>query len=201
MKRLEAVCSLITRCGLFADIGTDHGRIAAFAADYADRVIATDISEMCLNKAKESIKAANVEFLAGDGLTVLDSDPDIIAICGMGGHTITDILAGYDGGAALILQPQNDAPHLRQFLGKSGYKITDDITACERGKFYDVIRAERGSESLSCEELEFGKFYKEKNPLLKARLCKLRDKLKSFAQTAENQQMLEMVESALIYQQ
>ncbi|MCL2675528.1 MAG: class I SAM-dependent methyltransferase [Firmicutes bacterium] len=206
MKRLEAVCSLITPCALFADIGTDHGRVAAFAAKTADRVIASDISEKCLEKARKNTCAGNVEFLVGDGLSVLNCGmdkpvmPDIIALWGMGGPTIADFLMGYKGNAALILQPQTDVPFVRRFLGGIGYKITHDITAFERGKFYDVIRAARGSERLSNIQAQFGRFYRQKDDLLKARLIRLCESLEGYKPTKENIKLLKTAQRALKYQ-
>lgn len=199
--RLQTICSLITPADFFVDIGSDHGYIAAYAASICKRVLATDISEKCLIKAQKNISAKNVEFAVGDGLSVLQEDADLIAICGMGGHTIVDILKGYDGKAQLIIQPQSDIPYVREFLSSLGYVILHDIFVKERGKYYSVIKAKRGIENLSPLQIVFGKFYKEKNPIFKNCLIKTKAKFKSYAKTEKNIEFLKMIDEVLKWQE
>ena len=54
MNRLETIASLIRPCKVFADIGCDHGYISLFVARsaLAEKIIATDISALSLDKAR-----------------------------------------------------------------------------------------------------------------------------------------------------
>lgn len=199
--RLETICSLITPVDFFVDIGSDHGYIAQQAAAICKRVLATDISEKCLEKAKKNITAKNVEFAVGDGLSVLKTDPDLIAICGMGGHTIANILHNYNGNAQLILQPQNDIPFVREFLSDIGYMLTHDIFIKERGKYYSVLKAIREKEKLSQLQITFGKFYQKKDDLLKEYLILTKQKFEAYKQNKKNKEFLTMIDEVLKWQE
>ena len=172
--RLSAICALIPQCGLLLDVGCDHGKLAEYAASsgLCGRVIASDVSPGSLQKAEKRLaRYANAETRLGWGLRVLrpEEDPDVIVIAGMGGCLIIDILHGYTGGAKLILGAQKDACRLRTFLSETGYRISEDFTVEDRGKFYDVIGAERGRCRPDEMQKKFGVFYKLPNPALLAR--------------------------------
>ena len=67
MTRLAAVCSLIEPAGVIADVGCDHGIVAEYCADkcLADIVIASDVSDACLEKARKRLFGrTNVRFVA-----------------------------------------------------------------------------------------------------------------------------------------
>lgn len=162
--RLSAVCALIPPCALLLDVGCDHGLVAEYAvkSGTAKRVIASDISAGSLAKAtKRLARYAAAETRLGDGLRVLrpGEEPDCIVIAGLGGHTVMDVLTGYTGSAALVLGAQKDVPALRTFLADNGWMITADGVVEDKGKFYDVIRAERGRMTLDRMQTQFGAFY------------------------------------------
>jgi len=207
MKRLEAIFSLINPCVVFVDIGCDHGLIAEYALGYAKKIIASDISEKCLSKARKLLSVhQNVYFVVSDGFKNIKDSADLAVIAGMGGHTIVDILADYfiafnnSAKTQLIVQPQSEACLVRKFLSENGYLITDDLIACDSGKFYEVIKAKSGQEKLSEMQLKYGKFYKQKCNLLKQKLQLHLSRLKSYKQTSENQQLCIQIERALQWQ-
>ena len=91
-KRLETLLSLIPQCGIFADIGCDHGYIAnaMLLRRKCERVIVSDISAECLKKA-ETLLSQNFP----DKFTAVVSDgfdnvgfADCALIAGMGGDII-----------------------------------------------------------------------------------------------------------------
>ncbi|MCL1845538.1 MAG: class I SAM-dependent methyltransferase, partial [Defluviitaleaceae bacterium] len=113
--RLAAVLSCVEKCGVLADIGTDHAYlpIEAVRAGLCERAIACDVSVGPLEFAARNIRAAGlcdetfcneaddnswqtyglIETRLGDGLAPLAADKaDCIVIAGMGGMKIIEIL-------------------------------------------------------------------------------------------------------------
>ena len=76
---------------------------------------------------------------------------------------------------------------LRQYLIDNGYTITADVMVEDKGKFYDVIKAEIGAgDKLDEIQLKFGKFYKNKNADMRVYLEWLSSRLKTYKQTEAN---------------
>lgn len=195
-KRLRTAANLIDKCGTIVDVGCDHGFISRFVLDnkLADNVIASDISLPSLNKAKKLLSGyENISFKVGDGFSVIEVPFDLAVICGMGGETIIEILSGYQGGATLILQPQNHIPKVRRFLNSIDYEIVSDICVCDRGKYYDCIKAKRGCQQLLDNQYEWGVFCNEKNLTLLNKLSYWEKKLIGYPKTEENLQKIKIL--------
>lgn len=155
-ERLEKLVSVIPKCDVLADVGCDHGYVGieALKRGMARRVIFTDISDECLNKARrncpEGLKTCST-FVCQDGIG--DLQADVVAICGMGGLEIISILSE----AAvlpdtLVLQPMRNAADARAVIAKN-YDITMDEKIRD-GKFYDVIAAVKNGVGCNLTELE-----------------------------------------------
>ncbi|MCL2822249.1 MAG: class I SAM-dependent methyltransferase [Firmicutes bacterium] len=265
MKRLQTICSLISKCRVFADIGCDHGQVALFVAKngLADTVVAADISEQCLKKAKVLIEnwkkqreflnsegragdfcdcfskaeflgdtdsgkpISKVELFVSDGLKSIPRFPDQIVICGMGGHTIINILTDYFdkikkensilknssqpiAPPALILSPHTDTPSVRRFLSQNGYYLSSDILISDKDKFYYAIKAEKTSafskktdkkrQKLSPLQLEFGVFYKNKCPDMAKKLDISLQKTSQFKPTPQNKKTIKQIKKAQKWQ-
>ena len=207
MKRLKTVCSLIERTGVFADVGCDHGLVSKFVLDnnLADVVCATDISEGSLNKAKQLLSNyENVRFYLGDGVQPLIEQGvrvDTAVICGMGGQTIMKILSNDAVIPTLILGAQKNTDKLRRFLLGRGYEITNDVMVEDRGKFYDVIKAEYGkTDCLDEIQMAFGKFYDRKNPDMLTYLSWLEGRLITYKQTEANVKLGEQIREVMKWQ-
>jgi tRNA (adenine22-N1)-methyltransferase len=153
--RLAAVAALVGQeAGLVADIGADHGRLACalLTARPALRMVVADISADSLAKARRLLEArgltARVAFRVADGFAALAGErADAVVLAGMGGGTIRKILedrAWIAGDAALILQPNVDAPALRGWLDGHGFALERETVAMTGGRFYPVMRARRG---------------------------------------------------------
>ena len=97
--RLRCALSMLNGSGIVADIGCDHGRLtAALLQQHAcEQVIAADISEPSLEKAKQLLFHIGlndrVSFRLGNGLDVLDrsENVDAIALLGMGGTLMVEL--------------------------------------------------------------------------------------------------------------
>ena len=152
-ERLRKVTEFFPACDYGADIGADHGRLSCdlLASGKVARMLVTDISSLSLDKAQALLELHGMdkraEFRVGDGLNSLDGPVNAIAICGMGGEVISEILLnGRDRlcGAELILCPQTDTEILRAALTGIGYKIADECAVTAAGRRYVVIKAVPG---------------------------------------------------------
>ena len=122
-----------------------------------------DISAPSLEKARELLSRHNLsdraDFRVGDGLRVLDRPAGAVAILGMGGHTLCGILkngAEKLQGAALILSAHTDVHLVRQTLMELDYRIDREEIAFAAGRFYVVLRAYPGRESMGERQLALG---------------------------------------------
>lgn len=150
--RLEAALRMLEGYSTVADIGCDHGRLTAVLLQkgICRRVIATDISEPSLEKAKELIRyiglADRVSFRAGDGCSVLAvNECDAIAMLGMGGTLMSRILADCPipliGAKTVVLQPMRAQDDIRSYLFRNRFHITDDRVVLDHGRYYQVLKA------------------------------------------------------------
>lgn len=162
-KRFEEIFSSIPTCSVFADIGCDHGYIskAMLERGKAKKVLASDISEKCLEKAKdllkEEIALGKAECIVSNGFDNL-SGCDCALIAGMGGEEIILILKKAKTlPENLILQPMKNTDKVRVEVVKLGYQIQKDYLFTCGKKHYDLLVLSKGEDSLSAEEIEFGR--------------------------------------------
>lgn len=179
-KRLEAISSLIPINSNVLDIGCDHGLldIYLYQKKISSNIIAADVNINALSNAKENIKKYKLDNVIitrlGDGLDVLnDSDnTNTLVIAGMGAHTVMRILLrGLDKLKSIntiIVQSNTKLEFLRREMSKLNYKIVDEELVCEAGKYYTVIKYEKGHAKYNKRELYFGPILIKKNsPLFK----------------------------------
>lgn len=147
-KRIYALADKVIDGDSIADIGTDHGYVPMLLIRQgkSPHVIMSDISEGSLAKARETFAACRLEdsvsesdFRVGDGLqTVETGEVDEIIIAGLGGHTISNIIADDEAKSRsfkrLILQPRKHSGSLRYYLFTHGWDIESESLA-EEGKF------------------------------------------------------------------
>ncbi|MCM1367249.1 MAG: class I SAM-dependent methyltransferase [Roseburia sp.] len=175
-ERLDALMSLVERADVIADVGCDHGLIAKRCADtgIAKRVIASDISEKCLEKARRNARGSdNIEFICADGLKY---ECDEAVIAGMGGLLICKILGEAScKPKTLVLCPHRDADSVRKAVIDMGYTVDSDRMIKERGKFYSIMRARlcETRQALSELQLHFGVYCDEKDDTLREYLSRL----------------------------
>lgn len=167
-KRLNEIFREIISSNLICDVGCDHGYIACriLKESKAKKVVATDISQKCLDKAKKLIQENDLqdraEFCCVDGIP-LGYDFDQIVIAGMGGLEIVKILERFlseESKARFVLQPMRDERLVREFLNKNGYKLIVD-RIFKDNKLYRLIVAEKGKQILSDKQKEFGALKEE----------------------------------------
>ncbi len=161
-KRLSAIADMVEPCDSVTDIGCDHGYLSVwlFEKDICGHVFAADIRKGPLDRARANrdehgISAGDMELILSDGLKELDppdeSLKNTLVIAGMGGETIAGILSAEAVKAAMydsyVFSPHTRHEEFRRYLGKNGYRITDERYLSEDGKLYTVIKAVRGADS------------------------------------------------------
>ena len=156
-KRLLACAEMMRESNLSAaertaaDIGTDHGFLAAYLVTegICGRVYASDINPLPLESARRTVRENalenKIEVLLSDGLENLPEKGITDVICaGMGGELIIKIISSREWvkRTALILQPMTKADALRKWLFDNGFFVARE-NACRDGKFvYTIIKAE-----------------------------------------------------------
>ena len=159
--RLAAISSELDDCRVFADVGCDHGYIAGYMLENGkcDLAIVSDVSAACLEKADRFLRgkfAGKYCAIVSDGFERLPY-ADQALIAGMGGELIVSILerAPYLP-EKLVLQPMKNSDKVRRFLIGNGYAIKRDYTFSD-GKYYDLIKAEKGADHYTEDEYEYGR--------------------------------------------
>lgn len=156
--RLQTVARGVQLKGVVADIGCDHGFTSIYLIQnqMAEHVIAMDINEGPLERAKEHVLQYNMEqrisLRLSDGAKELaEGEADTLLISGMGGALICRILqeseAVTKSAKELVLSPQSEIYLVRHLLHDMGFRIVGEKMVLEQGKYYVVIRAVPGVES------------------------------------------------------
>lgn len=133
-----------------ADIACDHGYLAELISrnEKVGKVIASDISEKCLEKVRELKKNYHldkIEIVCGDGLCPIEY-ADISVIAGLGGYEIIKILSQQNKNCFMtnkcdifVLQPSDSALQLRDYLFENKIKIIKDFIVQSGKRFYPII--------------------------------------------------------------
>lgn len=175
-ERLSLAASLYQPCQVGADIGTDHGLLpcALLERGICQRMLLCDISPKALRHAQESVRnhglEARARLICGDGLAALEEPCGCISIMGMGGDTMASILrqgAERLQGAVLVLSAHTEPQLVRQAVMDIGYHFTQERLCLAAGRYYILWRGEPGAESMTGEEIRYGKLlYETPSPLL-----------------------------------
>ncbi len=173
--RLRAAAGFVRQGAVFADIGTDHAYLPLFLLEEGRiaRAVCTDINEGPLASARAHAAMThyidNMTFRLADGAACLaDEGVTDVAICGMGGELIADILSRAPfletEGIRLILQPMTRHSAVRRYLAAHGFRVVGEAFPRSEGKRYVVLAAEfaGGSYALTPIEEELGALTEEK---------------------------------------
>ena len=155
-ERLQAVADFIRPCRVLADVGTDHGYIPIYVLENkkAKKAIAMDINRGPMERAASHIALhgleAYIDCRCCDGLAGLrEGEADGVVIAGMGGTLMQQILEYGQNKLTnidfMVLQPQSEIGKVREYLGRSGYRIDRETMVLEDGKFYVIMQVIRGS--------------------------------------------------------
>ena len=158
-ERLGAVLDMLGTAETVWDVGCDHGRLACalLKNGAAKHVIATDISPASAAKAlrllNENGLGDRASVAVADGLSgFLPTGRYKLALCGMGGELIAQILKKGDiaasGAELIVMQPMRGEEELRAFLLENDYEFIDERAVFEDGRYYQLIAARRGKRSV-----------------------------------------------------
>lgn len=146
-KRIDTLCSLLTPCESFADVGCDHGYCSEYMLQngLCKRAILSDVSKGSLAKAEallgEYIQNGTAVSVLGDGFFGVPKDTEQVLIAGMGGSEIVHILSDKKYGfmpKRFVFQPMHDSEKLRRYILQNDGYIERDFTFFD-GKYYEVI--------------------------------------------------------------
>lgn len=170
-KRLAVCAEMIAQDGFAgsdgkkraADVGTDHGYLAAYLAaeGICESVTACDINEKPLALAERTVRenglTGKVTTVLSDGLDNVDGSGITHIICaGMGGELIADIISrcGWAKETHLVLQPMTKADELRRYLYENGWRVTAEKARRDGDFVYAIMFAEKTSEPIGypCDE-------------------------------------------------
>lgn len=173
--RLKVIANWVEQGCRFADIGTDHGYLPVNLIQQGriSSAIAADIKEGPLNTAKRTAEKQQVtlDLRLCDGLSAVSpQEVDCVAIAGMGGITITQILEQWqkkypsvkEWKGSFLLQAMSTQKDLRFFLNQQGYTIQQEKTICEGDTLYTAMKVILGVDSTYSEiELLVGRQKRE----------------------------------------
>ncbi len=161
-KRLKAIASFVDPGDIVLDIGTDHAYLPIYLVqeNITKDVLATDISAKVIKTAEKNIAQHGytniIKTKVADGFNDLDFKADVAIISGLGTETIMHICQNKNIPDKLIIQSNNKLNILRKFMQDLGYRIVKEIVIWDK-YYYDIIKYEKGLDSLTEEEILFGK--------------------------------------------
>ncbi|MCD8307986.1 MAG: class I SAM-dependent methyltransferase [Clostridia bacterium] len=169
-SRIDLLTAYLDPCDVFADIGCDHALCTKHMLDTGKcrAAIATDISDKCLQKARDLLAdyaaLGRCSFICTDGLDGVP-DADEVLIAGMGGEEMARILERRIP-HKFVLQPMRNVSKVRITLISHGACITQD-TVFRADGFYYVLLKGLSAESFAGHaeeytplETEYGKEYR-----------------------------------------
>ena len=201
--RIKELVNAVPKTDVFGDVGCDHGFVAAemLKENKCNFAVASDVSEKCLLKAKKLLKnyekAGRATCVLSDGFNNLPH-LDTALIAGLGGEEMISILKkAKELPENLVLQPMKNADKVRVFAVGAGYKILKDYVFLSGGKFYNLISLKKGEDSLTEEEIEFGRTnINEPSEDFKKMIGAEIKKLYAFAENSPREKKKEFIDKA-----
>ena len=153
--RLETVLSMVPFGTRLADVGSDHGRLAAAACQRGStpRAVAIDTSEKAVQLIRRTAYyhgvQSQVEARLGNGVAPLGPrEVETVVIAGMGADRMASILSPgasrIESLGALVLSPNRGVHVLRSWLREAGWRLEDERAVHDDGRFYVIMRAVPG---------------------------------------------------------
>ena len=165
-KRLEMIAFKIPDNRSVIDVGCDHALLGIYLVLNKKniKVIASDINEGPLVKARENVKKYGVEeqikIKLGNGIDTIEEGIDTIVISGMGGLNMVGILKYkthlLKNVSTIILSPNNYTKEVRREITKLGYYISDEDLVEDKGIIYPVIVFEKGKKRYRKQDYIYG---------------------------------------------
>lgn len=168
--RLTSAAKYVRQGATFADVGTDHAYLPIYLLEnkIIKSAVISDVNKGPLLRAEENVERAGlmpfVTLVLTDGARELSGyGITDVAICGMGGELIADIIEKApwlkSEGVRLILQPMSKVGALRTYLSHNGFSVVAEDYSFADGKYYVALVAEYDGApyALAPAEAELGK--------------------------------------------
>ncbi|MCF0116850.1 MAG: SAM-dependent methyltransferase [Bacilli bacterium] len=190
-ERLTKICSLVPSGVILGDIGSDHGYLIAslIKEGIISKGYACDNKKGPFKRLEETITTMSlndeVEITLSDGMSLLPSYVNAVAICGMGGDLIVNILkkdlTKLENIEYLIIDAHTCVDYIRKEICSLGFYIDDEIDLIEDKVYYQLIRFKKGNSPLLNElDLYYGPILRQKQSIyFKMMIEKRKNKLKS----------------------
>ena len=161
--RLQTIAKFCDKEDKVVDIGADHGLLSLylFKEKGLSKIIATDINEEALSKAKENFTKHNapIPTFVGDGIKDLDlKDYNTLVIAGMGSHTIIHILSAKDKLSninKIITSSHNHPELIREYLNTLGFYLEDETIIYDK-HYYTIMKFLKGNRKHSKDLNNYG---------------------------------------------
>ena len=129
-----------------ADIGSDHGWVAAALAARGQRVIATERTQRMVDRLRREAEVSGWVFTVrqGEGMQpICEGEVETVVVAGLGGRSMVGII----GRAAwlpvrMVLQPMSHEDELVDWLGSHDWRF-QATEVRDRGRAYRVYSATR----------------------------------------------------------
>ncbi len=172
-KRLSIAASFAKGSYCLADVGSDHALLPLFLLQkgWISYAQAIENKKGPFERMRQAIAsspcASKVECSFSSGLSALSPKADAVAILGMCGRLVEQILReGKDRLPALdrlILDAHRDLPFLRENLQSLGLTLLDEALLEEGGIYYDVMLLKPGvGEPINQLDIRFGPILRKK---------------------------------------
>ncbi len=151
-KRLLVAFAAVRDGSICADVGCDHGKLAAklVMSKKSPFVYAVDINQKPLDVATRLFEKLNItdktKTVLSNGLEKISkNDVDDVIIAGIGADISIDIISSAkwlkDNNKQLVLVPSSRHHVLRGFLFENGFEIVNETPVFEQHHNYTVITA------------------------------------------------------------
>ncbi|MGL5640264.1 MAG: tRNA (adenine(22)-N(1))-methyltransferase [Mycoplasmoidaceae bacterium] len=147
--RINFIASLVDKCNIVLDIGSDHAKISKILIDEnkASRVINVELNDGPLQNSINATKDAKyynyIWNIKSNGFKEIYPSffIDVCIIAGMGGQTIVEILNGSKVHKInkFILQANNNVEKLREWCWKNKWKISNEHLIKDNNIIYEII--------------------------------------------------------------
>ena len=175
-NRIQTIASMVDKNAIVADIGTDHCFLPIYLVQSGkiNKCYASDINEGPLSAAMKNVKSYacedKISLKLADGISQLENDVTTITISAMGGSLMTNILSTNKNKLTnvntIICQPNVGAFTIRKWLVNNDFMVVEEKIFKEAGRYYEVIKAIRGEDYLTDQEILFGPcLLKEMSPV------------------------------------
>lgn len=164
--RLKAAYDFVPKGAVFGDIGADHAylTLALLESGKIEWAEAVENKPGPFIRMKSNIDASpfssHVVCSHSDGLEDLQGNVTCLALCGMGGKLVADILEKgkdkLDNVDTIIVDPHRDLAEVRRRVVELGYAIEDEKMVYEDKIYYSIILFTKGAPSKPYTKAELG---------------------------------------------